>query len=81
VIVASAARAATVRSVLVEVNALALAAVGALLLGMAVSLLTGGPRELLTREAWSSAPFALASLWLARPVCRQVTRTMFPHRA
>lgn len=67
-----------------RVDVLAAAVVVSMVLGLVASLLGGSPRELLARGAWLSAPlglYTLATLWLPRPMCFEVTRTMLPHRA
>jgi hypothetical protein len=61
----------------------------AVLVATAASLLvtvigSGGPRELLARGAWLSAPFGLwtlATLFTRRPLCYEVTRSLLVGRA
>jgi len=67
-----------------QVDALALAVVVSMAVGLVATLMGGSPRELLARGAWLSAPlglYTLATLWFPRPMCFEVTRTMLPHRA
>jgi hypothetical protein len=64
---------------------IALAVVAATLLSMLASLVgSGGPRELLARGVWLTAPFGLwllASAFTRRPLCFAVTRSLLPNRA
>lgn len=62
----------------------AVVALIALLASLASALVAGSPRELLTRDAWVSAPFGLwmfLTLWRGRPFCFTATQTFLPRRA
>lgn len=63
---------------------IALLVLAATLLSLLVSLLgSGGPRELLARGAWLTAPFGLwtlASAWARRPLCFVVSRSLLASR-
>jgi hypothetical protein len=67
-----------------RVDPIGLAVLAATLLGLLATLLgSGGPRELLARGAWLTAPFGLwtlASAFTRHPLCFAVTRSMLPHR-
>ena len=64
---------------------IALAVLAATLLSLLAMLAgSGGPRELLARGAWLTAPFGLwtlASAWSRRPLCFVVTRSLLARRA
>ncbi|NYI91451.1 hypothetical protein HNR02_004774 [Amycolatopsis endophytica] len=67
-----------------SVEALAIGVLFGTVLGVLGALLGGGPRELLARGAWFSAPaglWALATLRRPRPLCYEVTRAVMPRRA
>jgi hypothetical protein len=67
-----------------RVDALAVAVLAGTALGVAAALLGGGPRELLSRGAWFSAPaglWTLATLLRRQPLCYEVTRALLPGRA
>ncbi|MDQ0376333.1 VC0807 family protein [Amycolatopsis thermophila] len=65
-------------------DALAVAVVAGTVLGAVAALLGGGPRELLARGAWFTAPaglWTLATLLRRQPLTYEVTRTFLVHRA
>ncbi|ROS39231.1 VC0807 family protein [Amycolatopsis thermoflava] len=67
-----------------RLDALAVAVLAGTALGAVAALLGGGPRELLARGAWFSAPaglWTLATLFRRQPLTFEVTRTLLPHRA
>jgi len=67
-----------------RIEPVALVVLVTMALGLLASLVTGGPRELLVRGAWLSAPFGLwtlASLLRAKPICYLTTRALLAHRA
>jgi hypothetical protein len=68
-----------------RVEPIAVAVLVATLLSALLALVgSGGPRELLARGAWLSAPFGLwtlATLWARRPVTFTVTRSLLAGRA
>ncbi|MFC4947061.1 VC0807 family protein [Pseudonocardia sp. GCM10023141] len=67
-----------------RIDAIAVAVLLSMALSIVAALLGGGPRELLARGAWLSAPagvWTLVSLLLARPLTYETTRTVLPKRA
>jgi hypothetical protein len=67
-----------------RIEALAIGVLLGTVLGAVGALLGGGPRELLARGAWFSAPaglWTLATLRRPQPLCYEVTRAMMPRRA
>jgi hypothetical protein len=68
-----------------RVEPIALAVLVATLLSALLTVLgSGGPRELLARGAWLTAPFGLwtlATLWARRPMTFTVTRSLLAGRA
>jgi hypothetical protein len=67
-----------------RIDALAVAVLAGTALGVVAALLGGGPRELLARGAWFSAPaglWTLATLVRRHPLCYEVTRALLPRRA
>lgn len=67
-----------------SVDPIAVAVLLSVALSAVAALLGGGPRELLARGAWLSAPtglWTLATLLLSRPLCYEVTRTMLSGKA
>ncbi|MCO1654858.1 VC0807 family protein [Pseudonocardia humida] len=67
-----------------RVDAIGVAVLAATLLSLLATLLgSGGPRELLARGVWLTAPFGLwtlASAFTRRPLCFTVSRSMMPGR-
>lgn len=67
-----------------RIDALAIAVLAGTVLGVVTAILGGGPRELLARGAWFSAPaglWTLATLLRRQPLCYEVTRALLPRRA